>query len=298
MQWYMYLVQWYSCDCKAAPLQLNKYSEMPLWRGPIYHDITYSTAITVAESKSDFLTPTDTPYLSLMGELWGVYDEDFEENRLHYSGTTLYSYCHSLMNISANTDVLLLVPHIIVHFTLCKKLFVQSQVMNLCDSFHERFKWIVRHNKGQRGTSCVDVTNGMADNRWLWLLVKIILTNSIACFRWLWPMRASYTSGVAIHTCCALQRKASVVGPVLANRGLLLSSHTTWCQTSSTPPCWKLLLDRWVGPREYDIGYWKCSRVTSSVISSTWIFLNPRYDTKCECTICNLENHSACTHFL
>ena len=42
---------------------------MNLWRGPIYDDITYNTAITVAESESDFRITTDTPYLALKGKL-------------------------------------------------------------------------------------------------------------------------------------------------------------------------------------------------------------------------------------
>ena len=43
-----------------------------------------------AELNSDFKLTTGTPYLTLMGELWGVYCEDLEENWLYYTGTTLY----------------------------------------------------------------------------------------------------------------------------------------------------------------------------------------------------------------
>ena len=32
----------------------------------------------------------DTPYLALMGELWGVFCEDFGEYWPQYNGTTLY----------------------------------------------------------------------------------------------------------------------------------------------------------------------------------------------------------------
>ena len=46
-------------------------------------DITYSNAMTAADHKSDFKHTKDTPYLALMGELWGVCYEDL------YS-TTLY----------------------------------------------------------------------------------------------------------------------------------------------------------------------------------------------------------------
>ena len=39
-----------------------------------------STAIIVEELKLDFELTTDIPYLTLTGELWGVYCEDFGEN--------------------------------------------------------------------------------------------------------------------------------------------------------------------------------------------------------------------------
>ena len=52
------------------------YSEVPLYRGLIYHSIIYDTAITVAESESDIRITTDTPYLALTGELCGVHCED------------------------------------------------------------------------------------------------------------------------------------------------------------------------------------------------------------------------------
>ena len=56
------------------------FSQVPLLRGPIYHNITHDTAIKVAESVLDFRITTDTPYFALTGELWGIYCEDFEEN--------------------------------------------------------------------------------------------------------------------------------------------------------------------------------------------------------------------------
>ena len=36
------------------------------------------------------ISQQDIPYLSLMGELWGAYYENFEENWLWYNGTALY----------------------------------------------------------------------------------------------------------------------------------------------------------------------------------------------------------------
>ena len=45
------------------------YGQVPLKRGPIYHDMTHDTAITVAESESDSRIVIDTPYLTT-DELW------------------------------------------------------------------------------------------------------------------------------------------------------------------------------------------------------------------------------------
>ena len=44
----------------------------------------------VAESESDIRITRDTPYLTLISKLWGIYCEDLGENWLHYNGTTLY----------------------------------------------------------------------------------------------------------------------------------------------------------------------------------------------------------------
>ena len=67
-----------------------KYSRAPLLHSLIFHGITYSTAMTVAERRSDFKLTIDTPYLTLMGELWGICCKDIGENWLRYNGTTLY----------------------------------------------------------------------------------------------------------------------------------------------------------------------------------------------------------------
>ena len=42
--------------------------------------ILHTALIIVAQSKSDFRITIDTPYLTVMGELWGVCCEDFGEN--------------------------------------------------------------------------------------------------------------------------------------------------------------------------------------------------------------------------
>ena len=46
--------------------------------------------MTATERKSDFKLTTDTPYLALKVELWGVCYENFEENLPRYNGTALY----------------------------------------------------------------------------------------------------------------------------------------------------------------------------------------------------------------
>ena len=46
--------------------------------------------MTAAELKSDFKLTTDTPYLTLTGELWGVFCEYFAENWPRYKSTALY----------------------------------------------------------------------------------------------------------------------------------------------------------------------------------------------------------------
>ena len=43
------------------------------------HGIAYSTLATEVEHKSELVSTTDTPYLTLTGELWGVYWGEFGE---------------------------------------------------------------------------------------------------------------------------------------------------------------------------------------------------------------------------
>ena len=46
--------------------------------------------MTATESKWDFKHTIGTTYLTLTGELWGVYCEDFEENWPSYNSSALY----------------------------------------------------------------------------------------------------------------------------------------------------------------------------------------------------------------
>ena len=48
--------------------------------------------MTEAKYKSNFEHIKDTPYLTLMGELWGVFCENFGENQTHYNRSKLYVY--------------------------------------------------------------------------------------------------------------------------------------------------------------------------------------------------------------
>ena len=67
-----------------------QYSWVLLQRDPIWHHMKYITTVTETEYKSQFLPTKYTPYLTLMGESWGVFCKDFEENWPRYNGTALY----------------------------------------------------------------------------------------------------------------------------------------------------------------------------------------------------------------
>ena len=67
----------------------NKIQLSAIMTRPIYQDITYGTALAATKHKSDFKLTTDTSYLTLKGELWGVCYENFEENWLWYNSTAL-----------------------------------------------------------------------------------------------------------------------------------------------------------------------------------------------------------------
>ena len=73
----------------------------------------------MAESESDIRITTDTPYLALTGELWGVYCEDFGENWPRYNGTTLYT-----PKIPYNTmhtlSLYMITPKDTLHYNLCQ----------------------------------------------------------------------------------------------------------------------------------------------------------------------------------
>ena len=48
--------------------------------GSVENDIAYITEVTKTEHKAELVLTKGTPYITLTGELWGVYREDLEEN--------------------------------------------------------------------------------------------------------------------------------------------------------------------------------------------------------------------------
>ena len=57
---------------------------------PIWHDLVHITTVTGAEYECKFEPTKDTPYLALTGELWGVFCDNFGENRPCHTSTALY----------------------------------------------------------------------------------------------------------------------------------------------------------------------------------------------------------------
>ena len=74
--------------------------------------------MTAGESRSDFKLITDTPYLALTGELWGVYYENYEENWPRYNGTALY-LVFVLITIQERYDEM--IDHDTLHVVRCTK---------------------------------------------------------------------------------------------------------------------------------------------------------------------------------
>ena len=70
----------------------------------IWYDIACISAVTEAEYKLEFEPTKHTPYLALMGELWGVFCEDFQENLPLYNGAALYVY------LALNVSILIAKP--------------------------------------------------------------------------------------------------------------------------------------------------------------------------------------------
>ena len=56
----------------------------------MFKDIAYGAAMVAAEHKSEFKLTTDTSYLALTGELWGVCCKDIGENWPRCNGTAMY----------------------------------------------------------------------------------------------------------------------------------------------------------------------------------------------------------------
>ena len=60
-----------------------KHSQVRLWRGPMFQDVAYGTSITVAKRELDYRIMNGTRYITLTGEIWGAFYEDFEGNWRH-----------------------------------------------------------------------------------------------------------------------------------------------------------------------------------------------------------------------
>ena len=63
-------------------------------------DISYSTTWTEAWYKSGFYITHYTPWIALMGKLWGDLCENQDENWPRYNGTALYSYFMQISHVS------------------------------------------------------------------------------------------------------------------------------------------------------------------------------------------------------
>ena len=68
-------------------------------------DATIGTVIAT-EVKSNFDITTDTPHLTLMGELWGVNCEDLGENWPRQHDTTLYVHIDGLVQGRRNSNAI------------------------------------------------------------------------------------------------------------------------------------------------------------------------------------------------
>ena len=70
-----------------------------LWCGKICHVITHIIAITAAKHQSDFELTKDTPYLTLTGEIWGVYCENLE--KIGYIITASHCMWYNISNLGS-----------------------------------------------------------------------------------------------------------------------------------------------------------------------------------------------------
>ena len=99
----------------------TEYSPVPLKRGRVYHDITYSNAMATAEHKSDIELPEDIPYLALTGELLGVFSEDLGENWPRYKGTArdIYEIVQSGNELASRNELWFCTQKNCYHLMLC-----------------------------------------------------------------------------------------------------------------------------------------------------------------------------------
>ena len=77
----------------------------------LLQDTTIGTVVTTTELKSNFNITTNTPHLTLMGELWGVICEDLGKNWPHQDGAALYVHIDGLVQGRRNSNADALEPH-------------------------------------------------------------------------------------------------------------------------------------------------------------------------------------------
>ena len=84
----MKLATWYGEFMRDKLCTRKKYSQVLF--NAAQCNIVYSTLVTMAEDESECVFTICTPYLAFMGELSGVYCDEFGENWPRYNGTALY----------------------------------------------------------------------------------------------------------------------------------------------------------------------------------------------------------------
>ena len=141
-----------------------------------------NTTITVAESELNIRITTDTTYLTLTDELWGVYCEDFGENWAHYNGTTLYV---SLVSI-CDHDALC---HVVSHAT-CQTASCHAGGGSCTPPTLKVVKQLTKHTNTKTVTQCTYIIKVYLSLSYMHFIHSCYLF-SISC---LWYMIATIKS--------------------------------------------------------------------------------------------------------
>ena len=96
---------------------------------------------TETEYKSDVEPTKYIPYLALMGELWGAFRKDFEENWPRYNGTTLYVVLMSYTVMLRTVNTISLSRYIRL-YQLCQERCDSSECMEQpAGRRRQMYKW-------------------------------------------------------------------------------------------------------------------------------------------------------------